>query len=184
MLRNAREPGFTLVELIIVMVVIGVLATIGVSRFFERQSFDTRTFVDQTQFMLRYAQKLAVAQNRPVYVRLNGSSVALCFNYSGSGDCSSGNFVLTPGLSNSRSTVTVSACASSSTWYCEGVPAGVSYTATPATSYFYFDAQGAPFTSLDISPTPTSTFTRLQIRITGDGNHDIFVEPETGYVHS
>ncbi len=186
MLRRPRETGFTLVELITVMVLVGVLVAVAAPRFFERQSYDTRTFLDQSRFMLRHAQKLAVAQNRPVYVWLNGSSIALCLTYPGPGVpvCPVSDHVRVPGLENSASKTTLAACSSSRTWYCEGLPQGVSYATSPASTYFYFDAQGAPFAAADVSPTPTSTFSGLQIRITGDGrDYDIFVEPETGYVH-
>ncbi len=194
MLNRARAAGFTMVELITVMVLIGVLSAFAVSRFFETNSFNARAFSDRTLSMLRYGQKLAIAQNRPVYVRLDaGKSVALCFApYPANGSCTLDNQVIPPGLNNSGSVETLATCANTTTWYCEGVPAELSYTsslnlpASPVTyGYFYFDGQGMPFASNDISPTPVSTFTLFLIRITGDGgNHDIYIEPETGYVHS
>lgn len=192
MLNKARASGFSLVELITVIVLIGVLSALAAPRFFERSSYDARTFTDQTLAMLRYGQKLAIAQNRPVYVRLDaGKSVALCFAaYPSNGSCSSGNQVVPPTSANSGSGVTLAQCSNQIGWFCEGVPTGLSYTSSlnlvsPNYGYFYFDAQGMPFAQADLSPTATSTFTRMLIRITGDGsNHDIYVEPETGYVHS
>jgi MSHA pilin protein MshC len=177
-----------MVELIMVMVIVGVLAAVAAPRLIDRSGFSVRTFTDQTRFMLRYAQKLAIAQNRPVYVRLNGSTIALCYNYPTDVSypaCSSANQVLLP----EGNVVTVSAaCASSTNWYCRDVPAGLAYAVTPVfpvgESYFYFDALGVPFAANDVSPTAISTFARMLLRITGDGsNHDLFIEAETGYVH-
>jgi MSHA pilin protein MshC len=180
--RRFKNRGFTLVELITVMVLVGVLAAVAAPRFFDRRGFETRTFMDQTQFMLRYAQKLAIAQNRPVFVRLNGSSIALCFN---SANCAVADRVLPPALNNSGSSVTLAACDNLNNWYCEGVPEGLAISATPGVTFFYYDGLGAPFAPADVFPSPISTFTRLLIRITGDGsNTDLFVEPETGHVHS
>ena len=79
-LRQSRACGFTLIELIAVLVIAGILATFAAGRFFQRDTFDARAFADQAIDLLRYGQKLAVAQNRPVYVRLDGQSVALCFD--------------------------------------------------------------------------------------------------------
>jgi len=72
-----RARGFTLVELITVMVLIGIMAVVAVPRFFDRSAFDSRGFFDETKSLLRYAQKVAVAQRRTVCVALGGSGVAL-----------------------------------------------------------------------------------------------------------
>ncbi|MES2150472.1 MAG: prepilin-type N-terminal cleavage/methylation domain-containing protein [Pseudomonadota bacterium] len=178
--------GFTLVELIVIMVMIGVIGAVAAPRFFARQGFDARAFADQCAAMLRYAQKIAVAQNRPVWVRLNGASVALCFD----GACASK--VNAPGGSNSGNAATITACASS-TWFCEAIPGTVSYSASGLGSSFYFDALGRPFAAADTQPTLVSTFpaktygvaTTTRIVITGDSSsYNVIVEPETGYVHN
>lgn len=182
--------AFTMTELVMVILILGIIGAVILPRVFDRSGYEARSFTDQSMFMLRYAQKVAIAQNRPVYVRLNGSSVALCFAaYPADGSCAAANQVAAPNINNSGTANTLAACAGVTTWYCEGFASGISYTTAPAlpaaSSYFYYDALGAPFTYSDVSPTPTSSFTLLLIRITGDGiNHDIYVEPESGYVHS
>src|SRR4051812_34952055 len=158
----------------------GILAAVGMARFADRSSFDADAFTDQTRGMLRLAQKTAIAQNRPVYVRLNGSSVALCLSL----DC--GTVLTATTGSNSGSAVTLNACNHSGSWLCEGVPAGLAMSVTPGSTpiTFYFDRLGKPYASGDIDPVLTSNFQTLSIDISGDGaHHPLVVEAETGYVH-
>lgn len=72
-----RARGFTLVELITVMVLIGVLAVVALPRLFDRRDFDARGFFDQSKATLRYAQKAAIAQRRTVCVAFAANGVAL-----------------------------------------------------------------------------------------------------------
>ncbi len=72
-----RTRGFTLVELIAVMVLVGILAVAALPRFFDQNVFEARGFLDETRALLRYGQKAAVAQRRTVCVALAGNGVAL-----------------------------------------------------------------------------------------------------------
>jgi MSHA pilin protein MshC len=173
--RNATsgyEAGFTLVEMISMLIIMGILAAVAIPRFFNRQTFDARIFFDQTQSMMRYAQKLAIAQNRNVHVRLDGASFAFCFNaFAADGSCD--NQVPPPAGANSGSAATLAACGNSNTWFCEAIPAGIAYMATPSASSFFFNALGQPSTSGKLDITLSS----------GGALRHIFVEHDTGYVH-
>lgn len=69
-----------MVELILVMVIAGILAAVAVPRMIGRASFDTRGFADQLAATTRFAQKLAVAQRRDVFVRLTANDATLCYD--------------------------------------------------------------------------------------------------------
>ena len=75
-----NQRGFTLMELITVMVIVGVLAAVAVPRFFDRNTFDSRGFHDQVISTLRYAQKEAIAQRRFVCVAIAGNAVTLTYD--------------------------------------------------------------------------------------------------------
>lgn len=71
------QHGFTLTEIIVTIVILGILAAVAAPRFFDRSAFDSRGFYDQTLAALRYAQKSAIAQHRTVCVTFAAGSVAL-----------------------------------------------------------------------------------------------------------
>lgn len=73
----SRQRGFTLIELIMVIVMLGVLAVFAAPRMFSTGDFKARGFHDETLSLLRYAQKTAIAQRRTVCVVLNATGVTL-----------------------------------------------------------------------------------------------------------
>jgi MSHA pilin protein MshC len=171
---KCSQSGFTLVELITVMVILGVLAATAMPRFFNSNTFDSRGFRDQVISMLRYAQKTAVSQRGNVFVRLDGTSVALCF------DAACANPVTAPAGGNSGSTATMAACAGNNLWMCEAPKSGTTYASV--NGLFFFNALGKPFNNGDVPP--LSTFVTLNITFSGgQAPANIIVEAETGYVH-
>jgi MSHA pilin protein MshC len=157
-----------MVELIVVMILIGILGAVGAERFFDRRSFDTRGFADQATAALRFAQKVAIAQNRMVYVVMDGDTIRLCFAAGAS--CGTLNQVQAPFSIKTDATCT------SANWYCLRRPSTVTlgYSGTLA-----FNALGRPTDS-----TGTALLTPLTFTISAAAtSFTVTVEPETGYVH-
>ncbi|MBI5861502.1 MAG: type II secretion system protein [Rhodocyclales bacterium] len=73
---SAPQTGFTLVELIMVMVLMGILATVALPRF-SFSGFDEVGFRDKTRATLEFARKSAVAQRRIACVTLAGNNLTL-----------------------------------------------------------------------------------------------------------
>jgi len=86
-----HNRGFTLVELIVIMVLIGVLAAVAIPRMFDATAFRSRGFYDEVVNAARYGQKLAVASGCDVELRIVGGGYAL---FQRDGGCIAGNFNL------------------------------------------------------------------------------------------
>jgi MSHA pilin protein MshC len=174
-----------MIELIMVIILVGILGGIGAMRFFDNTVFQGRAYADQVKATIRYAQKLAIAQNRTVFVRSQPGGFAVCYNNA----CSAfASLASAPGSSNSGSTTTQAFCrlggAYVATWMCEGTPNGVVVTSNTVRNEFgnagsfSFDAMGRPFNQ---NGTPLT-----QMRLTfasGANSFVIVIEPETGYVY-
>ena len=71
-----RSAGFTLVELVVVIILVGILAVAAIPRFFDR-GFEERGFHDGVKAAIQQARKVAVASRRYVCVsNTNGVGAA------------------------------------------------------------------------------------------------------------
>ncbi len=151
-----RNPGFTLIELIVVIVLVGIVALIAAPRFFSQPTFDAARFHDAAISAIRFGQKVAVAQRTTVYVALTPNTVALCYNTG----CS------TPVLSPADSAAFIITA-----------PNNIALAGTS----FSFTSLGQP---ASFSATPVALAASTTLNISGDGGaRQIVVERETGYVH-
>ena len=66
-MRHPCESGFTLVELVVILIVTGILAVAVVPRFFGNE-FEERGFHDGIKAALQHARHMAVASRRFVCV--------------------------------------------------------------------------------------------------------------------
>ena len=83
MTRRARASGFTMVELVVVMIVIGVLAAIGIPRLMGDKNMEAAVFGDQVVSGLRRAQKIAAGHRRVVCASVGAKAVTLRLNACG-----------------------------------------------------------------------------------------------------
>ncbi len=72
-----KSRGFTLVELVVVILVLGVLAAYAAPKFFNLDLYRDRAAYDEVTSAVRYAQKLAVSSGCDVQVQLTTSAYAL-----------------------------------------------------------------------------------------------------------
>jgi MSHA pilin protein MshC len=74
----AFAAGFTVIELLTSIVIIGVIAAASAPRMFDNRAFSERGYIDEVASTLRYAQKIAIATQCDVQVTVNaGGYVAM-----------------------------------------------------------------------------------------------------------
>ncbi len=83
--KIGTSSGFTLTELVTVLVILGIIAAFTAPRFFDRTVFDELGFYQELVAALRYGSKIAVGSGCPVQVSISASGYALA-QQAGSGN--------------------------------------------------------------------------------------------------
>lgn len=167
----SRQRGFTLVELVMVLVILGVLAVFALPRMLGSSDTAARGLHDSTLSYLRYAQKTAIAQRRTVCVSFTNTAVSLRIaNAEASYNCASPSGVVLNGA-DGKPLASVSGAA-----YTAATVNGIGCLAPPAA--FSFDGLGQP-----VNSSSGVALDAAQCIKVGNAANAITVEAATGYVH-
>lgn len=68
------QRGFTAIELVTTVVIMGILAAVAVPRFFDNDAFSERGYADELASALRYSQRIAIASGCQVRIVINAAN--------------------------------------------------------------------------------------------------------------
>lgn len=156
--QSRGESGFTLVELVTVMSLIGIMAFFALPKLTQIMSLQSAGFKDQVKATIDYARKIAVAQRRHVCVSIAASTITVTTDRGLPVNHTNGNCPSTLLLPSGSNVIT----------------APTSVTMSPVVS-FDFDAEGRPVTGAPATITITNASVSQSSTLT--------VESESGYVH-
>jgi MSHA pilin protein MshC len=81
--------GFTIIELVMVLVIVGIMAIVAGPKFFSTVDYDRLVYYDEVLNSIRYARKLAIATNAHIQINLTSTSITLRRRTEGS-NCTTG----------------------------------------------------------------------------------------------
>jgi len=148
--------GFSLVELVTVIILVSIVAVV-VAPNMNMGFASARGFYDRTVSLLRDARKTAIAQRKPVFVRIDNGAGTVVACYNSAGACVSPP--TPPGVAA----------------WALATPSGV--TVAPTVT-LQFDALGRYLTAAGADPGAS-----LAVTIAGDSTYTANIERETGYVY-
>jgi MSHA pilin protein MshC len=152
-----RASGFTVVELVVVIVLLGILAATAMPRFFAASRFEEMGFADASAAAARFAQKLALSSGCDTHFSIGPTGYALTQRAT---SCGVGDFTRAVNRPGGEA-------------WAQTAPAGVAV----GTLTIYFDGQGRPVDAATDSLLNAAANYSV-------GTRTVTIEAETGVVHA
>lgn len=153
-----ENKGFTLIELVMVIVLLGIIAAVAIPRMVDVTSTTCISFSDKMRADIRYAQNLAMTQNQRIRVAIiSPNSYNITISSSG-----------IPVIDRATSRA-----------YPYTLSAGITFGAATFNSYLEFDAMGVPYESTGVITVART----LSILANGSSCQTITITPQTGAVN-
>jgi MSHA pilin protein MshC len=164
---RVRIGGFTMIELVTVMIIIGIMAAVAIPKFADRP-FDQRGFRDVAAAAIQQARRMAIGGRRYSCVTVSATSLAV------TRDTTSPESV--GAAVNCTASLALATNASGCAANAVCAPSGVGLTGSTS---LIFDPLGRLVTAPNTVAAAAAT---IGVTAAGQPNMTITVQPETGYV--
>lgn len=160
---HKQQIGFTLIELILVIILLGILSVISLPRFFNLGTFDSRFFINDLHSALDYSHKTAISSGCSVQFTLASSG----FNLTTDTNCSTGPPLFTTDVLHPSDNVP----------FTGSIPNGLSVTSPSLPMVLVFTSDST------VEDNVGTQITNQVIQLNGnDINESITVHGSTGFV--
>ncbi len=158
-----KKRGFTLIELVLTIVLLGILAAVSAPKFFDPSVFDERYFHDDLLSAARYAQRLATGSGCSVRLSVSATS----FSLDQDANCN---------LASPSYSISVNRPSDSEAFINNNKPSSLTITSSE-TAYYFLPEGEVVDSGGSLLATPT-------VALSGTSSRTIYIVGATGYVYS